>query len=220
MKTYDVYLFDLDGTLTNTAPVWVEIFKDGLADHGITNISEQIIAQHTHDWRAVLELGLPEEKLTDFITLAYRRASLRLPKAPLCTGALPMLERLKHAGKQTGVFTTMDRPILEPVMEFHSALAGLLDVIVAGTDVPRRKPHPDGIHYALGKLGVVQDGHAAVAYFGDKDTDIFTAQNAGVDGVLYLPSGHSEMYDLDTLRTISASAIIESWDEVLPATAA
>lgn len=210
MKTYTTYLFDLDGTLTNTGPTWLTIFRDGLADFGITGLADKTLAAHTHDWKEVAKLGVPEADLPTFIETAYARANERLPLAPFYEGAEEMIQKLKAAGKQIGIFTTMDRPILEPVVERYS-LDKTFDVIIAGTDVEHRKPHPAGIQAALEKLG--KPANTAV-YIGDKDTDILCAKNAGIDGILFYPADHKLMYDHAVLMASEPTFTIKHWEEL------
>jgi len=210
MKTYATYLFDLDGTLTNTGPTWLTIFRDGLADFGITGLTDKVIAAHTHNWAEVTKLGVPEADLQTFIETAYARANERLPLAPMYEGAEDMLAALKKAGKTIGIFTTMDRPILEPVVDRYS-FDKTFDVIIAGTDVEHRKPHPAGINAALEKLGKPATG---AVYIGDKDTDILCGQNAGTDTILFYPPDHKLMYDHETLVASNPTHTIKHWREL------
>ena len=213
MKTYSVYIFDLDGTLTDTMSVWLGIFRDGLSKFGITPPDDKTLSQHTHDWRQMLELGLAEDKLDDFIKFAHGAANERLPKAALHTGARDMLAELQKRGKHIAVFTTMDRPIMEPALASQK-LEEFAEVSVAGTDVPNRKPAPDGILKVLEQLQIPETDYANVVYIGDKDTDIFCAHNAKVDGILYYPPAHQEFYDRNSLLACKPEAVIEDWKEL------
>jgi len=213
MKTYSTYIFDLDGTITDTANVWLGIFRDTLTEHGVTPPDDKTLSAYTHDWRHMLELGLPEDKLESFTKRAHVLANERLPKTPLHNGSYEMLERLVNAGKRVAIFSTLDRPIFEPVMQYRE-LDKLVSVAIAGTDVPNRKPAPDGILKALQDLGVPKEMYNDAVYIGDKDTDILAAQNAGVDGVLYYPVEHELLYDLDKLAQHNPAAIIHDWNDL------
>lgn len=214
MNSYDIYLFDLDGTLTNTAPTWIGIFRDCLADLGITGLTDQKIASHTHNWHEVITLGVPEASLEAFIQKAYQYANERLPLAPFYEGVELLLQTLRGAGKRTGIFTSMDRPILEPLVAHHK-LDSLVDIIVAGTDVPKRKPHPAGIHAALKMLSIPPTKPHTIVYIGDKDTDILTAHNAGIDSILFYPTDHHAMYDETSLLSCKPSHTIRQWQDLI-----
>jgi HAD superfamily hydrolase (TIGR01549 family) len=213
MKQYDTYIFDLDGTITDTLVVWLGIFRDCLESQGVTAPDDQTLSKHTHDWRQMLQLGLPEEKLDAFIAQAHKLANERLPEAPVHNGAIEALQALKQAGKRIAIFSTLDRPIFEPAMEFRG-LNEIAEVAVAGTDVPQRKPQPDGILKALDDLGIDKNAYAACVYIGDKDSDIQAANNAGIDGVLYYPPAHQPFYDLDKLKEHDPVAVLTDWQEL------
>ncbi|HKU18405.1 MAG TPA: HAD-IA family hydrolase [Candidatus Saccharimonadales bacterium] len=213
MKLYTTYIFDLDGTITDTLAVWLDIFRDCLRHFGVTPPDDQTLSRHTHDWREMLKLGLPEKKLDAFTALAHKLANERLPKAPVHQGAIEALETLKNRGKRLAIFSTMDRPMFEPAM----ALRGLntfVDSAVAGTDVAYRKPHPAGLLKTFENLGLTPNDLAATVYIGDKDTDIQAANSAGIDGILFYPASHQVVYDLNELKAHDPVAIINDWREL------
>lgn len=214
MKQYQTYIFDLDGTITDTMIVWLGIFRDSLLHFGITPPDDKTLSHHTHDWKQMLQLGLPEDKLDAFIQLAHKLANERLVKAPLHVGAYEMLEALKNHGKHVAIFSTLDRSIFEPAIKYRN-LDSIADAAIAGTDVEHRKPQPDGILKALKDLGVPESGYKNAVYLGDKDTDIQAARNAGIDSVLYYPASHQIMYDLETLNEHKPTAVIHDWQELV-----
>lgn len=216
MKDYNIYIFDLDGTITNTMTAWAGILRDCLLHFNITPPDDRTVLSCTHDWKEVIKLGLPADRLDAYIQLAHKLANERLKEAPLHVGAYETLEALKNHGKRIAIFSTMDRPIFVPVME-HRNLDAIAEVAVAGTDVDHRKPHPAGILKALQDLGVPKEAYKEAVYIGDKDTDIQAAHNAGVDSILYYPAAHQLMYDLETLKQHKPTHIIYDWQELLPA---
>jgi len=216
MKAYTTYIFDLDGTLTDTMAVWLGIFRDGLSHFNMTPPDDKTLSQYTHNWNELTKLGFPEEKLEDFSQFAYKQANERLPEAQMHVGAVDMLDALKNHNKRIAIFSTMDRQIFEPAMN-HRNLGKYAEVAVAGTDVPRRKPQPDGIFKALHDLGVQPKDYATAVYIGDKDTDIQAAHNAGIDGVLYYPASHQLMYDRSELEKHNPTDIITDWNELVTA---
>lgn len=213
MKHYQTYIFDLDGTITDTMTVWLGIFREGLEHFGIPLPDDKTILQHTHDWKEMVYLGLPEEKVEAFGALARDLANQRLSDAPLHVGAYEMLEALKNNGKQIAIFSTMDRPVFEPAV-LHRGLDKITNVLIAGTDVPHRKPRPDGILKALQDLHVDEKDYKNAVYIGDKDTDIQAAHNAGIDSILYYPAAHHLMYDLEEVKQHKPTYIITDWDQL------
>lgn len=214
MKRYKVYLFDLDGTITDTAVVWLGIFREGLQHFGVTPPDDKTLAAHTHNWAQMPLLGLDENDVPGFATFACALANERLPKAPLHIGAQEMLEALRNDSKRIAIYSGMDRVIFEPALKRHN-LDMLVEAAIAGDDAPRRKPHADGIHLTLSKLGVPEKDYDKVVYIGDKDTDILAARNAGIDSILYFPIAHQILYDLEEVKLHNPTAIINDWSELL-----
>ncbi len=213
MKNYTTYIFDLDGTITDTTQVWLGICRDGLLHCDVTPPKPEVLSQYTHDWKEMIKLGLREEHLDKFTKYVHRIANERLPQAPLHVGAYEMLERLKKQGKRIAIFSTLDRPIFEPAMKYRNLYA-VSEVSVAGTDVPHRKPHPAGILKVLSDLDVAKEEYSQAVYIGDKDTDIQAANNAGIDAVLYYPPSHQKIYRLDDLKKHHPAAVITDWQEL------
>ena len=71
MKSYDTYIFDLDGTLTNTMSMWLDVFRLVLKKFDIYVPDDKTLASHTHNWSEMTKLGLPEDKLEKFKTLIH-----------------------------------------------------------------------------------------------------------------------------------------------------
>lgn len=213
MKQYTTYIFDLDGTITDTATVWLDIFREGLSHFGVTPPDDRTLANHTHDWNQMLELGLDEKDLNSFIALAHNLATKRLPEAPLHVDALETLEALRNSGRRVAIYSGMDRAIFEPAIKRHN-LDVLMEATIAGDDAPRRKPYADGIMLTLQKLGIGPGQYQQVVYMGDKDTDILAAQNAGIDSILYYPIAHQLMYDLEELKKHKPTEVITDWHEL------
>lgn len=216
MKQYQAYIFDLDGTITDTTAVWIQIFRDCLAELGIdvAKIADDEIAKHTHAWSAMTNLGVAESDIPKLAEIAHDLANKRLPDAQMFPGAYETLQAIRDKGKHVAIFSTMDRPIFEPAIA-HNNLAAVAEMTIAGTDVPNRKPAPDGILKALEKLGIDKKDYDSVMYMGDKDTDIQAAHNAGIDAVLFYPPIHQEFYDKDAMIAHSPETIIADWQELL-----
>jgi len=216
MKRYGTYIFDLDGTITDTTAVWIQIFRDCLNEMGINSdqFADDEIAKHTHAWSAMMNLGVAESDIPRLAELAYALANKRLPQAKLFTDAYETLQRIRDTGSNLGIFSTMDRPIFEPAIK-HNNLHTVAQVTIAGTDVPNRKPAPDGILKVLDELGIAKSDFSTVMYMGDKDTDIQAAHNAGVHAVLFYPPEHQFIYDEEALMAHSPEAVITSWKELM-----
>lgn len=205
-----VHLFDVDGTLTNTANIWIEIYEAGLRDLGITPPDVREIAKYTHDFKSVVALGVREADIQTFGQSSWRRADEVVHTAPLHPGALDVLAKLRARGDKIGVVSSMERAKLDRTLREQGIN---VDVVVGGGDVPHNKPSPEGILFALKQLGV-EPSLENVTYYGDKETDLVAAHAAGVRAVLFFPKEHQALYDLDDMKTKPHEKFL-SWAELL-----
>ena len=212
MKSYDTYIFDLDGTITDTMPVWLGILREALVHFNVTPPDDKTLALYSHDWKQLKHIGFPEEKFDELARFIYGMANKRLPQAEFHNGAYETLEKLRNKGKRLAIYSSLDQAMFEPAMYYRN-LYPLVDAAVAGTDITHRKPHPEGILKTLKKLGI--PSVSSVVYVGDKDTDIQAANNAGIDSILYYPISHSIIYDLSDLKKHHPTHIISDWQELL-----
>lgn len=214
MKSYETYIFDLDGTITDTMAVWLDILRASFIHFGITPSDDKTLAFYSHDWTQLKHVGFPEEKFDQLAQFIYKLANKRLPEAEFHNGAYEVLETLKNKGKRLAVYSSLDKAIFEPAMQYRN-LYPLVDAALAGTDITHRKPHPEGILKVLDVLNISSDLYKTVVYVGDKDTDIQAAHSARIASILYYPIAHSLFYNFSDLKKYNPTHIITDWQELL-----
>lgn len=139
---------------------------------------------------------------------------------PFQDGMYEYLCYLKKLGIKIGVVTNRSGYFLSH--ELASVDSGrwqnLFDTTLGGNDAPRYKPAPDGLEYAIERLGEKVDSH--VWYVGDSLTDMITASKAQVTSVFY----NGALWDQNWFKATFAVAdhvahspqtIINSFDELL-----
>lgn len=200
MKQYDLILFDLDGTLVETAPEICDAVNDTLQHFGFAKVAQSQV----NDWigHGTQELliqalafvqGLSDadirgsERLAEiavvFKTHYRRRCGTRSQCYPQVKETL---HRLRAHGVRLAVVTNKEGAYTQTVLDAHG-LTPLLDCVVSGDTLPTKKPRPDGVHHCLERFQV----HADKALFvGDSSIDVATARNAGVD-VWVVPYGYN-----------------------------
>lgn len=95
----------------------------------------------------------------------------------LFPGGVELLTALKERGTRVAIVSTKPRMTIERILDWRG-LAHLPDVIIGDEDVTRFKPDPEGLHIAMGRLGLQRE---QVLYCGDTVIDAAAAQAAGVD---------------------------------------
>lgn len=218
-------IFDLDGTLVDTADDFVPVVQALRAEAGLDPMNEdRIRATVSNGARALVTLALGiTDTHADFE--ARRRRLLDLYEAILGTHARPyagmreLIATLAERGIAWGVATNKPRYLTLPL------LAGLgLDAasVVCPEDVTRRKPDPESIHRACEELGC-RPGEAI--YIGDHARDIEAGRRAGAYTIAaaygYIePGDRADAWGADTVVGTSrdvAAAILGDGD--IPMTA-
>lgn len=149
-------LWDMDGTLVDTEPLWFAAETELVGRFGGSWTHEQaisLVGSGLRDGARVLQasgVAWSVDEIvawqTDFVT---DRLVAPLPWRP---GALTLLAAVRDAGVPTALVTMSIRRMAEAVA---AALpVGGFDVVVAGDDVERQKPHPEAYLLAAERLGV------------------------------------------------------------------
>ncbi|HSW99316.1 MAG TPA: HAD family hydrolase [Candidatus Saccharimonadales bacterium] len=212
MDDYDAYFFDWDGTLAQTFRVWMGITRKTLTDYGLEATDKEIVRNLFG--RAPLglpEYGVPKVDLPQIFAEWDKSAQAGMPTVPLYPGAKAVLDGLTRRGKHMALITSTVRPTVELTLKLHG-LEQTFAFLVTGSDVTAHKPDPEGILYALDKLGVAK-GRAVM--LGDSEKDIRAANNAGIDSILYFPDVHKDFHNLEQLQADKPTYTIHSWQEFL-----
>jgi len=175
-------LFDLDGTLADTAGDLAGALNRLRAERGLAAVPIASLRAHASAGaRGLLGAGMgirPDD--SDFTALrdrflAYYAEGLAVT-THLFDGVQPMLEALEARGIAWGVVTNKAQRFTQPVVE-ALGLSPRTAVIVSGDTTPHAKPHPAPLLHAAAALGVAP---AACAYVGDDLRDVVAGNAAGM----------------------------------------
>jgi N-acetyl-D-muramate 6-phosphate phosphatase len=179
LATTRAVLFDLDGTLLDTAPDMAGALNELRHEKRIGPIPfENIRPLVSQGATALVRLAFPEADAAAFAALRVRfleiyRGRLALETRPF-EGVLDALARLDSNGVAWGIVTNKPGWLTEPLLQ-KLALRDRARVIVCGDTLPERKPHPAPLLYAAKELGVEP---ALCIYIGDAERDVLAAQAA------------------------------------------
>jgi phosphoglycolate phosphatase len=197
---YDLVMFDLDGTLIETAPEILDAVNDTLSHFGLPVVTQTLVNDWIgHGTRELLVKALAHSGKTDATAV---RASSHLPdmasvfdthyharcgtRSRLYPRVRETLTELRKRGVKLAVVTNKESRYTSRVLNSHRLL-GLLDWVVSGDSLPTKKPDPAGVFACLKRFGVV--GGRAL-FVGDSSIDIATARQAGV-AVWAVPYGYN-----------------------------
>jgi len=181
-------LFDLDGTLADTAPDLADALNIVLVNNGKDALPfEQIRPVVSHGGMALVRLGFgiepehPEfEPLRQQLLQIY--ASSIANKTRLFPGMTELLNNIESAGMNWGVVTNKPAWLTEPLLDALQ-LSQRAVSIVSGDTLAERKPHPSPLLYACEQAG--SQGFECV-YVGDAERDIVAGHKAGMKTIVAL----------------------------------
>jgi phosphoglycolate phosphatase len=200
VRTFDLIMFDLDGTLVETAPEIMDAVNDTLGRFDLPPVTQQQV----NDWighgtrelmvqaLAVVTASTPElvrgSKLLGKIMPVYdgfyqQRCGTR---SHLYPQVREVLRALRAQGVKLAVVTNKESRYTQVVLEVHK-LGPMFDAVVSGDTFASKKPTPVGVLHCLTQFGVLAD---RALFVGDSSIDAATARNAGVP-VWLLPYGYN-----------------------------
>lgn len=180
-------LFDLDGTLLDSAPDFVATAADMLAARGRPPISlEALRPVVSKGSRAMLAVAFPElpgdERDALIPEFLQRYQALIGQHATLFDGVAGMLAALDAAGVRWGIVTNKPEYLARLILPQHGWQARCA-VLVGGDSLPERKPHPLPLLHAAQAIGIAP---SHCVYVGDDERDIIAARAAGMPSVAAL----------------------------------
>lgn len=178
-------LFDLDGTLLDTAQDMMNALNAVRAEEGLEPLAyEAVRCQVSHGGHALVRLGFgtlpPEEHeaLRMRVLNIYRRQLAK--HTALFEGGDEMLTELERRGLQWGIVTNKPGWLTDPLLE-EVNLSSRARAVVSGDTLAERKPHPLPLLHAAQSMGV---SPAECVYVGDAERDMQAAQAAGMYAVV------------------------------------
>lgn len=198
---YQAILFDLDGTLVDSAPDIAEAVNRTLAQYGYAQQPFSVIANWIGDGaRELLNTALhhaqAKESFDDvFPHFMQNYADTVLLTADIYPHVKDTLARLHRSGVKMAVCSNKPERFINPVLS-KNAIAGYFDVLVGGDTLKEKKPSALPLMVAAEQLGVSIEQCLMV---GDSATDFNAAQAAGMDCVL-VSYGYARGIDVHALN--------------------
>jgi len=178
---FDAVLFDLDGTLVDTAPDMVAVVQELQSDKGLEPLAFEVgRSQVSNGALGLLRVGFPkadEEQLE-----ALLQEFLQRYEAALCInstvypGLGDLLDKLDAARRPWGVVTNKPARITDPLLDALN-LSHRLACAVSGDTLATRKPDPGQLLFACAMANLKPE---RTVYVGDAARDIEAGRAAGM----------------------------------------
>ncbi|MEG1750805.1 MAG: HAD family hydrolase [Raoultibacter sp.] len=175
---FEVFIFDLDGTVLNTLPDLVVLTNRTLSEKGFPQRTEaEILSFVGNGARRLIYQAVPadtsEEEAEEALVLwksLYADCGIALTRE--YEGISAVLNELKSRGKRLGLLSNKFDEGVQDLMKIH--FPGLFE-IAHGEGVIPRKPDPAGLLQTIAELGSTPE---KTAYVGDSRGDMVVAKRA------------------------------------------
>jgi HAD superfamily hydrolase (TIGR01509 family) len=139
-------VFDLDGVLIDSEPVWEQVRRHYVAEHGgrwQPDSQQRLMGMSTQEWSTYLATDLGVDVPPDRIAreVVERVAQQYAADLPLMPGAVEAVQRLASRWP-LGLASSAARPLIDRVLA-ATGMGSLFQVTISTEEVPRGKPAPD-----------------------------------------------------------------------------
>jgi phosphoglycolate phosphatase len=180
-------LFDLDGTVLDTAPDMHGAMNALLLERGRMPLPYAAVRPFvSHGAKGVLSQGFADLGPAEFAGLTQRFLEIYRANLSTETRLFPGMERVLDAldarGLRAGIVTNKAAWLTDPLLE-QLGLRGRFACVVSGDTLAHAKPHPAPLLHAAGLAGVRP---SECVYVGDAERDVQAAHAAGMPAIVAL----------------------------------
>ncbi len=178
-------LFDLDGTLLDTAPDFHHVINQLLAEHQCAPVSYEYIRGYVSNGaRAMISAAFQtDESSPDFDQLHQRMLELYLTHLSVATTLFPgiqmLLDWLGENHIPWGIVTNKPERYTTPLMQ-SLRLQPAAGTVICPDHVREKKPHPEALFLACKELDCTPE---RTVYIGDHRRDIEAGLRAGMQTI-------------------------------------
>lgn len=179
-------LFDLDGTLLDTAKDFTKVLNQLLKQYGKQEVSHSKVQETVSDGaRALIKLGFEvdetDENFNNYLQELLDNYALKIntTEATLYDGVAELLNRIKAENYQWGIVTNKPSRFTTPLLKNYAALQNSA-VVICADQVAQGKPSPESLFLACNNLKLKPSD---CIYVGDHKRDIDAGINANIETV-------------------------------------
>jgi len=210
----EAVLFDLDGTLIDTAPDMGGALNKLLLEENLAPIPLQQIRPYVSQGGLVLtRLGfagkVPDEQIEPLRQrfLQHYRAIVA-ERSRLFDGFESILDEIEARSLRWGIVTNKPEWLTFPLLE-QLGLAERAGVVIGGDSLAERKPHPMPLQVAAERLGVACE---RCIYVGDDERDVVAARAANMKSLV---AAYGYIEDAAAIAGWQADGIIDRPGDLL-----
>jgi phosphoglycolate phosphatase len=180
-RNFRAVLFDLDGTLLDTAPDLIRVLNQVRTEQGREPLPFAVArTQVSHGSSGLIRLGFPDLTGSPLESLRLRLLDLYAQQLAIGTklfdGCRQVLDTLAERQLAWGIVTNKPGFLTVPLLA-ELGLAAEAGCVVSGDTLPQRKPDPAPLLLAASQLSLPA---AECLYVGDAERDVQAARAAGM----------------------------------------
>ena len=194
-------MFDLDGTLVNTAPEIAVAINQMLVALGLPELPQQQIERYIGEGAQMLIRRCitahvqrePDDALFEQAqALFFAHYADNVTQSKPYDGAIEALAALQDKGLKLACVTNKPERFTMPLLD-ASGLLDFFEIVVSGDTLPKKKPDPIQLRYICAKFNVLE---AESMLVGDSLTDVAAAHAAGCY-IVTVPYGYNQGKPID-----------------------
>lgn len=187
MNNFQLYIFDLDGTILDSKEDIAISVNYALERVGISpRPSEEIVKFVGYGAKKLIDDLFPElpQGIREEILGHFREfySSNPVIKSTLYPRTEEIIQSLKKKGRHVAVVTNKYESISIDILK-HFGIYEFIDMVVGADTTPEKKPNPLPVYYTLDRLNQREEYTVII---GDSETDVQTGKNAGISTCLVL----------------------------------
>lgn len=207
-KTFNNILFDWDGCIVNTLPVWVKAMRLALPKY-TANPSEDLFLIALANMDEMTNHGVQDiHRLRNEV---YTYFNENISDITFCDDVETTLSQIHKTSKKTALVSNSHNLSLQKILK-QLETAHVFDAIITGDDVTFRKPHPEPVLKAMHILRANTDNTIII---GDSSVDIQAGKAAGITTVLYHSEDNKKIHTNIDIKKLQPDFVIENMQELL-----
>lgn len=182
---YRNVIFDLDGTLVDSAEPTGLILDQMLAERGVTQLADRYLIRKMDAVGGAPMIAAvmgpnTNDAAADLEEFRHRHRVIAVPISLPFHGVVEALEQLRDSGVRLAICSNKPQFLCEKILG-ELGLSDLFTAIIGSEPHRARKPNPAAAHLALASLAARP---SETIFCGDSAIDMATAKAAGVDPCL------------------------------------
>lgn len=204
-------IFDFDGTLANTLPLYLKAYDKALKEQGFIFNDKKIAETCFGKTEKTIcnNLGIPN-KTKQFTKTYFTGVNDFFNQTKIFNHALAFLKAAKEKQIKLCIISFAYRWYLDKMIK-NLNLNQYFDIIIGFDDVKKPKPNPEAVILACQKLNQKPENAVVI---GDSKSDILMGKSANSKTILFHPDNYNLFYELTTLEKTNPNHIVQNFKQL------